>query len=281
MKTRKILLAVITVLIISSGSLFASGMSETATLTSPMIAGAGGGALTGAAIGSIVPGLGTAIGALVGFVGGGIAGLITGLGNVFSNREKQESEYETAYQNALTSYYSADSDVTEAELGITETEESIRQFDEALLRWQANYELEEAQLESSAESQYQELYSNWQGVELSNVEKGQSGGSADLIALQAQSQVVNLVGADLTLDLSGGLYGQTLNEFYADAIAGRTELLANRTVQKSALATYQENLSKATQNRTNALQSLNTAEQKTGRTNSTLVDGKFTLGTKS
>lgn len=242
----------------------------------PVFAG-GAAEIIGGMVGSVVAiatGQWWALGLTVGMFAGGIATVI---------QEGEEDEYnnETAYNNALKAYETYDAQVADTELDIAQTEANISAFDQALQRWQADYDLSAAQTKSEVESQYTALMENWQGVELANAERGQTGGSADIVAQQAEAQVQNLVGSDLQFDDDGGIWGQYWESFQQDSIATWNEYLGNRGIQQKALATYQNTLAQAKQNRTQALTDLNTFENKTNRYNSYVdSNGVLVKGTK-
>ena len=93
------------------------------------------------------------------------------------------------------------------------------------------------------EANYSQLMANWQGAELVNATRGQTGGSAALVAQSQELQLERFAGSDLRLDENGGIFGNALNEFRLDMLAGRNELVGNMNIQKEALGKYNSALS--------------------------------------
>ena len=193
-----------------------------------------------------------------------------------SLKAKQRREYMNAYNSAYETYQNAqnqvnqlEAQVTETELAIDQTEANISAFDQTLVRWQSQYDQQLQSLQMEGEASYNELMSNWQGAELVNATRGQTGGSAELVAQSQMAQVERLAGSDLRLDENGGTYGTALNEFKLDMLAGRTELVGNLNISREALTKYQQTLSSlqsslttARSNLTRAQQNVTTAKQK-------------------
>ena len=164
-------------------------------------------------------------------------------------KEKQKLEEQQgwidAYNNAYSSYLqqlemenTVSSNITSLEGSILQTQANISSFDQALTRWQSQYDQQLLSLQQQGESSYSALMQNWQGVELVNAARGQTGGSASLVAQSQLEQLERLAGADLRLDSTGGIYGTALNEFRLDMLAGRNEMIGNRNIQANALLQY-------------------------------------------
>ena len=164
-------------------------------------------------------------------------------------KEKQKLEEQQgwidAYNNAYSSYLqqlemenTVSSNITSLEGSILQTQANISSFDQALTRWQSQYDQQLLSLQQQGESSYSALMQNWQGVELVNATRGQTGGSASLVAQSQLEQLERLAGADLRLDSTGGIYGTALNEFRLDMLAGRNEMIGNRNIQANALLQY-------------------------------------------
>lgn len=223
--------------IVGCSSIFAAGAWET---ISGVFTGAGTGASIGAAVGSLIPGLGTVIGAAIGGIVGGAVGHESGRAQGIAKDEQALQNYYTA----LSAYEELDSARINTELAQLQGEANISAFDQALSRWQTQYENNLSALEQEASSAYSQLMNNWQGIELTQAARGQTGGSAALIAQQAKSQVVNLVGSDLKLNTQGGTFGTALSEFKLDSIAGRTELIQNKAILQQGQSIYSDALSR-------------------------------------
>ena len=195
---------------------------------------------------------------------------------VAKRREQQRENYMNAYNQAYANYAEAQSQVAsleaqvnDTEIAIDQTEANISAFDQTLVRWQSQYDQQQQQLQMQGEASYNELMANWQGAELVNAMRGQTGGSAELVAQSQMAQVERLAGSDLRLDENGGTYGTALNEFKLDMLAGRTELVGNLNISREALTKYQQTLSSlqsslttARSNLTRAQQNVTTAKQK-------------------
>ena len=164
-------------------------------------------------------------------------------------KEKQKLEEQQgwidAYNNAYSSYLqqleienTVSANITSLEGSILQTQANISSFDQALTRWQSQYDQQLLSLQQQGESSYSALMQNWQGVELVNATRGQTGGSASLVAQSQLEQLERLAGADLRLDSTGGIYGTALNEFRLDMLAGRNEMIGNRNIQANALLQY-------------------------------------------
>lgn len=220
-----------------SSSLFAAGAWETIT---GVFTGAGAGAAAGAALGSLIPGLGTVIGAAIGGLIGGVAGHESGRAEGIAKDEQAIQNY----YDALDAYEQIENAKTNTELTILQNEANISAFDQTLARWQTQYESNLSSLEQQASSVYTELMNNWQGIELAQAAKGQTGGSGALVAQQAKNQIINLVGSDLKLDAEGGSYGTALSEFKLDSIAGRNELIQNKMILQQGQSIYSDALEK-------------------------------------
>lgn len=164
-------------------------------------------------------------------------------------KEKQKLEEQQgwidAYNNAYSSYLqqlemenTVSANITSLEGSILQTQANISSFDQALTRWQSQYDQQLLSLQQQGESSYSALMQNWQGVELVNATRGQTGGSASLVAQSQLEQLERIAGADLHLDSTGGIYGTALNEFRLDMLAGRNEMIGNRNIQANALLQY-------------------------------------------
>lgn len=164
-------------------------------------------------------------------------------------KEKQKLEEQQgwidAYNNAYSSYLqqlemenTVSANITSLEGSILQTQANISSFDQALTRWQSQYDQQLLSLQQQGDSSYSALMQNWQGVELVNATRGQTGGSASLVAQSQLEQLERLAGADLHLDSAGGIYGTALNEFRLDMLAGRNEMIGNRNIQANALLQY-------------------------------------------
>lgn len=222
-----------------------------------VFAGAVAEAITNIVVGSLAV-IGGVVGAF--FTGGATLGLAAvGVGMIAGgattlveqDREKleQQNQYMEAYNNAYSNYVNAqqlvnsiNANISSTEADIMQTEANISSFDQTLVRWQSQYDQQLQSLQMEGESAYTQLMQNWQGVELVNATRGQTGGSAALVAQSQLDQVERLAGTDLRLDENGGTYGTYLNEFKLDMLAGRTELVGNMNIQQQALAKYQSAL---------------------------------------
>ena len=226
-------------------------------------------ASAGNPIGQFFTGLGTTlVGGILMATGVGAAagGALIGVGfgtmvDAGVNIEKEKAEaaarltqeqqaYISAYNDAYNNYLNAqqlsaslEANITDTRTGILQTEANISAFDQSLVRWQSQYDQQMNQLQMEGEASYSQLMQNWQGVELVNATRGQTGGSAALVAESQLDQVERLAGSDLRLDSSGGLFGTSLTELRLDMLAGRNELVGNMNIQKQALAKYQSALS--------------------------------------
>ena len=226
----------------------------------------GGGLMAiGGAIGAIFTGgatLGVAA-AGIGMMAGGISGLVSGNANnqiaamqmmqqqqmLAAQREQMRLQnqqmYINAYNSAYTNYLNSMSmettlqgQISDTEIAIDQSEANISAFDQSLVRWQSQYDIQREQLQMEGEANYAQLMQNWQGAELVNATRGQSGGSAALVAQGHLDQVERLAGTDLRLDDNGGLFGTSLREFRLDMLAGRTELVGNMKIEQTALGKY-------------------------------------------
>lgn len=157
------------------------------------------------------------------------------------NQQMYINAYNSAYNNYLNSMTlesNLQGQISDTEIAIDQSEANISAFDQSLVRWQSQYDIQRNQLQMEAESNYSQLMQNWQGAELVNATRGQTGGSAALVAQSQLDQVERLAGSDLRLDDNGGLFGTSLREFRLDMLAGRTELVGNMKIEQSALSKY-------------------------------------------
>lgn len=157
------------------------------------------------------------------------------------NQQMYINAYNSAYNNYLNSMTlesNLQGQISDTEIAIDQSEANISAFDQSLVRWQSQYDIQRNQLQMEAESNYSQLMQNWQGAELVNATRGQTGGSAALVAQSQLDQVERLAGSDLRLDDNGGLFGTSLREFRLDMLAGRTELVGNMKIEQSALNKY-------------------------------------------
>ena len=178
---------------------------------------------------------------------------ILGLSLAQRERERRQKERENltnAYYEAYDNYLSAqstvntlDASIADLEIDILQNEANISSFDQALVRWQSQANQQRQQLQVEAESSYSQLMQNWQGAELVNATRGQTGGSAALVAESQAMQVERLAGSDMKLDQYGGMYGTMLHEINLDLSAGRNELVGNLRIYREALAKQQSILS--------------------------------------
>ena len=162
---------------------------------------------------------------------------------------EEQMQYLDAYNEAFSSYTEAQSlessissNIDQTEISIAQTEANISAFDQTLVRWQSQYDQQRQALQMQGEADYQVFMQNWQGAELANAARGQTGGSAALVAESQRAQVERYAGSDMRLDQNGGLYGTALSEFRLDMLAGRTELVSNLNVSRQALASYRSTL---------------------------------------
>lgn len=205
----------------------------------------------------------------------GLAGLITSgkedeleAAQEEALKQQQQQDYINAFNSAYNNYLSAQNlasslqaNISNTEVDIMQTEANISSFDQTLVRWQSQYDQQLQSLQMEGESAYTQLMQNWQGVELVNATRGQTGGSAALVAQSQLDQVERLAGTDLRLDENGGTYGTYLNEFRLDMLAGRTELVGNMNIQKQALAKYQSALSSYKSQLASAQSAISTAQK--------------------
>ena len=157
------------------------------------------------------------------------------------NQQMYINAYNSAYSNYLNSLSmetTLQGQISDTEIAIDQSEANISAFDQSLVRWQSQYDIQRNQLQMEGEANYAQLMQNWQGAELVNATRGQAGGSAALVAQSQLDQVERLAGSDLRLDENGGLFGTSLREFRLDMLAGRTELVGNMKIEKTALEKY-------------------------------------------
>ena len=180
-------------------------------------------------------------------------GMVANGANTLSEEERKKLEQQQTFKDAYESAYSGymqsqqlassiEASITNTQTDILQTEANISSFDQTLVRWQSQYDQQRQQLQMEGESAYAQLMQNWQGAELVNATRGQTGGSASLVAQGQLDQVERLAGADLRLDDNGGLFGTALGEFRLDMLAGRNELVGNMNIQRQALGRYQSAL---------------------------------------
>lgn len=229
-----------------------------AVLCSGLFAGAVGemlgGALTmiGGALLMAIPGLGQIAGSAM--IATGFTTMVgAGLNESVKAREEQlqlQQEYTAAYESSYQNYLNAqqwatslEGQIADTEVNIMQTEANISSFDQTLVRWQSQYDTQRQQLQMEGEANYSQLMANWQGAELVNATRGQTGGSAALVAQSQELQLERFAGSDLRLDENGGIFGNALNEFRLDMLAGRNELVGNMNIQKEALGKYNSALS--------------------------------------
>ena len=208
-------------------------------------------AMIGGALLMAVPG-GQVAGAAL--IAGGFTNMVsTGLNESAKAREEQlqlQQEYTAAYESSYQNYLNAqqwatslEGQIADTEVNIMQTEANISSFDQTLVRWQSQYDTQRQQLQMEGEANYSQLMANWQGAELVNAARGQIGGSAALVAQSQELQLERFAGSDLRLDENGGIFGNALNEFRLDMLAGRNELVGNMNIQKEALGKYNSALS--------------------------------------
>lgn len=222
--------------------LVAQGVGEVA-------GGAGGGAIAGATIGSIFPGIGTAIGAGIGALVGGIGGLFTAKANK-ETREAQKASielqtsqnYQDNYLSAKSNYDTLVASIDSSKTSIKQATANISSYDQAILRWQDQYDIGQQQIKDQGASDYGVVMNNWMDTASVASARGQSGGTADILAGSQKSNVKRLVGDDLLLDANGGTYGTQVREYDLDTEAQWDELVQQREIEKESLAKYQDAL---------------------------------------
>lgn len=170
-------------------------------------------------------------------------------------QQKYREAYDTAYDNYASQQSQVNSlnaSIAQTEAEILQTEANISAYDQSLVRWQSQLDQQRQSLQAEGEAAYSELMENWQGAELLNATRGQTGGSAALVAESQAAQIERLAGKDMLLDDDGGIFGTAMSEFRLDMLAGRTELVGNMRIQQealkrqqSALASYKSSLSLA------------------------------------
>ena len=260
MKKKKILMIVVVALL--GSLLFAGGAKEFFTNAA---AGTSTGAGIGAIIGSIIPGIGTAVGALVGsmlgFTGGAVVGGIEG--SVVADAEDAQEKQDAldVYNAAMGRYNELDAMQDQTKLEILQGQANLNTFDEALARLPGAMNIQRQQLELQGQAQYSQLMNNWQGQELINAARGQSGGSAALIAQQQKAQVEMFAGKDLKLDLVGGMYANMMNEFELDNASQIRELMLNRSNAQEALNIHNNNLAQIQEELKKAQETVNKTKQ--------------------
>ncbi len=216
---KKKLITLLGLLVLTTVALYAQGSTEIITgIGQGAASGAAGAGGLGGGIGFLVGGplgalAGAAIGAGIGAIGGGIAGFFTGSKQKEINEEARELEFTAAYQTALDNVNVLQKSYDDTTLDITQSQANLSAFDQSLVRWQDQLDIQTQAQDTAYGGQYQSVLQNWQGTELVNAAKGQTGGSAQLVAEQSKQKVVDLVGSDLQLDLTGGTFGQSMQEF--------------------------------------------------------------------
>ena len=232
----KRVLAIIALILIV-GPVFAQGASE---IIGGTLSGGGTGALVGAGIGSLFgPGVGTAIGAFIGGLVGGTAGYLSGSAQAKKNEATQsyydlqtKQLYTEAYTNAKSTYNQAKKSSDDAEVALMQSGADINMYEDTLARWNDQYNIGLEQIHNEGEADYRQVMGNFSTMSNINSQTGQSGGTADLLARQQRDQVRTLVGDDLRLNDTGGLYGTRLSEYDKDMNASYRELTEQLEIER-------------------------------------------------
>ena len=218
---------------------FAGGNQE---LVAGSVGGVASGAAIGATVGSIVPGIGTTIGAFLGGTAGLISGVLSGAAKDKQRKAQmeqldlqKEQNYQSAYTSAKDLYDTAYTNYDNSLTAIKQGEANISSYDQAIMRWQDQYDIGLNQLQTQGKTDYMSLMHNFSDVANVQSSKGQSGGSADLVAGSQRSKVISLVGSDLMLDDIGGTYGTAVREFNRDADAEFSQMVDQRQIEIDAL----------------------------------------------
>ena len=265
-KWHKRLLVFLLILAFAAINVFAQGLGEVIAGAFTTVIGLGISVLSfggAAAIGGMMMGAG------IGMIGSGASYMAGEDKRKLEEQNKLISAYNDAfsnYTNAQTQVATLEGAIADTEVNILQTEADISAFDQTLVRWQSQYDIQRNQLQMEGESAYSQLMQNWQGAELVNATRGQTGGSAALVAESQAMQIERLAGKDMKLDENGGLFGTSLNEFRLDMLAGRNELVGNMKISQealvkynSALSSYKSSLATAQTNLSNAYQQLQAA----------------------
>lgn len=265
-KWHKRLLIFLLILAFAAINVFAQGLGEVIAGAFTTVIGLGISVLSfggAAAIGGMMMGAG------IGMIGSGASYMAGEDKRKLEEQNKLISAYNDAfsnYTNAQTQVATLEGAIADTEVNILQTEADISAFDQTLVRWQSQYDIQRNQLQMEGESAYSQLMQNWQGAELVNATRGQTGGSAALVAESQAMQIERLAGKDMKLDENGGLFGTSLNEFRLDMLAGRNELVGNMKISQealvkynSALSSYKSSLATAQTNLSNAYQQLQAA----------------------
>ena len=265
-KWHKRLLIFLLILAFAAINVFAQGLGEVIAGAFTTVIGLGISVLSfggAAAIGGMMMGAG------IGMIGSGASYMAGEDKRKLEEQNKLISAYNDAfsnYTNAQTQVATLEGAIADTEVNILQTEADISAFDQTLVRWQSQYDIQRNQLQMEGESAYSQLMQNWQGAELVNATRGQTGGSAALVAESQAMQVERLAGKDMKLDENGGLFGTSLNEFRLDMLAGRNEIVGNMKISQealvkynSALSSYKSSLATAQTNLSNAYQQLQAA----------------------
>lgn len=265
-KWHKRLLIFLLILAFAAINVFAQGLGEVIAGAFTTVIGLGISVLSfggAAAIGGMMMGAG------IGMIGSGASYMAGEDKRKLEEQNKLISAYNDAfsnYTNAQTQVATLEGAIADTEVNILQTEADISAFDQTLVRWQSQYDIQRNQLQMEGESAYSQLMQNWQGAELVNATRGQTGGSAALVAESQAMQIERLAGKDMKLDENGGLFGTSLNEFRLDMLAGRNEIVGNMKISQealvkynSALSSYKSSLATAQTNLSNAYQQLQVA----------------------
>lgn len=265
-KWHKRLLIFLLILAFAAINVFAQGLGEVIAGAFTTVIGLGISVLSfggAAAIGGMMMGAG------IGMIGSGASYMAGEDKRKLEEQNKLISAYNDAfsnYTNAQTQVATLEGAIADTEVNILQTEADISAFDQTLVRWQSQYDIQRNQLQMEGESAYSQLMQNWQGAELVNATRGQTGGSAALVAESQAMQIERLAGKDMKLDENGGLFGTSLNEFRLDMLAGRNEIVGNMKISQealvkynSALSSYKSSLATAQTNLSNAYQQLQAA----------------------
>lgn len=265
-KWHKRLLIFLLILAFAAINVFAQGLGEVIAGAFTTVIGLGISVLSfggAAAIGGMMMGAG------IGMIGSGASYMAGEDKRKLEEQNKLISAYKDAfsnYTNAQTQVATLEGAIADTEVNILQTEADISAFDQTLVRWQSQYDIQRNQLQMEGESAYSQLMQNWQGAELVNATRGQTGGSAALVAESQAMQIERLAGKDMKLDENGGLFGTSLNEFRLDMLAGRNEIVGNMKISQealvkynSALSSYKSSLATAQTNLSNAYQQLQAA----------------------
>jgi len=227
-------------LLVVSTCVFAGGNTE-------LLSSIGTGMAAGAGMGSVFGPAGILIGAGAGALFGGVTGSL----KQDESDTQNKLQYEELYNQSKSAEKGYETELETLDIQQTQAERQADTYNSVLAEWDSNVALEREQYQAQGDSKYSELMNNFSNIETIISAKGQTGGSAAIVADIAKQDVQSLAGDDMTMNRNGnGIFAKVWDQTERDLSDEYSSTLTSKQDIYSVMENYRANKKSTTENLT-------------------------------